>query len=126
MLLKGLRNALGMMIVFVSWLTQPKGMVRSEDEQAQAQAAVSGLFLYQLYACPFCVKTRRALRRLNVSLPIRDIAKNTEYRQELENKGGRVMVPCLRIEEGDEVRWLYQSNDIIRYLENRLLKEAVV
>jgi glutaredoxin len=120
MLLKALRNALGMMIVFVSWLTQPKAMVRSEEQQAQAQAAVNGLSLYQLYACPFCVKTRRALRRLNVSLPICDIAKNTEYRHELENKGGRVMVPCLRVEEGDDVRWLYQSKDIIAYLEQRL------
>jgi len=31
--------------------------------------------------------------------------------------GGKTQVPCLRIEQaGGEVEWMYESDDIIRYL----------
>lgn len=118
MLVKVLRNGLGMVIVFISWLTNPKPVKRVAAEQADAQAKAKGLALYQRYACPFCVKTRRAIHRLNVNIVIRDI-KNTVYRDELIAQGGRVMVPCLRIEEGGEVKWLYESNSIIQFLNTR-------
>jgi glutaredoxin len=120
MLVKALRNGLGIIIVFVSWLTQPKQVKRSEAEQVKVQALMQGLALYQLYACPFCVKTRRAIHRLNINIDIRDIGKQTSYRQELEQQGGRVKVPCLRIEEQGEVRWMYESGDIISYLDQRI------
>ncbi len=81
---------------------------------------MQGLSLYQLYACPFCVKTRRALHRLNVKVEVQDIGKNSEKRKELEVNGGRVKVPCLRIEENDTVRWMYESNEIIDYLKRRI------
>jgi glutathione S-transferase len=43
--------------------------------------------------------------------------KNDEqYRQELLEQGGKVKVPCLRIEQDGQVKWLYESNDIIAYL----------
>ena len=118
MLVKALRNGLGLIIVFISWLTKPKQIKRAESEQAQAQAKTVGLALYQLYACPFCVKTRRAIHRLNVDIELRDI-KHAAYREELSTQGGRVMVPCLRIEEAGEVKWLYESNDIIQFLDTR-------
>lgn len=117
MVVKALRNGLGLIIVFMSWLTNPKPMQRSEAEQAEVQEKIKGLALYQLYACPFCVKTRRALRRLNLNIETRDI-KHANYREGLATQGGRVMVPCLRIEQGGEVEWLYESKDIIRYLTN--------
>jgi glutaredoxin len=120
MLVKSLRNGLGMIIVFVSWLTQPKPIKRNEIDQAQAQEDTQGLALYQLYACPFCVKTRRAIHRLNITIEIRDIGKQASYRQELEQQGGRVKVPCLRIEEQGEVRWMYESSDIVSYLDQRV------
>ena len=120
MLVKALRNGLGMIIVFVSWLTLPKQIKRNEGDQVQAQESAQGLTLYQLYACPFCVKTRRAIHRLNITLEIRDIGKEPGYRQELEQQGGRVKVPCLRIEEQGEVRWMYESNDIISYLDQQV------
>jgi glutaredoxin len=118
MLVKALRNGLGLIIVFISWLTKPKQIKRAESEQAQAQANTEGLALYQLYACPFCVKTRRAIHKLNVNIELRDI-KHPAYREELSAQGGRVMVPCLRIEEAGEVKWLYESNDIIQFLNTR-------
>ena len=121
MLLKVLRNIVGMVIVVVDKVTRPRSIERTAEEQKKAQGAMQGLSLYQLYACPFCIKTRRALHRLNVQIDIRDIGKNHSYRTELAGEGGRVMVPCLRIEEKEGTHWLYESDDIIAYLEKRVL-----
>jgi len=42
------------------------------------------------------------------------------HREQLEMGGGKVKVPCLRIEQGDDIRWLYESDEIIRFLEMRV------
>ena len=42
-----------------------------------------------------------------------------ENRQLLIDQGGKGTVPCLRIEENDQVTWMYESSDIIDYLEKR-------
>jgi len=40
-----------------------------------------------------------------------------ENAQALIQGGGKTQVPCLRIEQSDgSVEWMYESNDIIRYL----------
>ncbi|PCK07694.1 MAG: glutaredoxin [Alteromonadaceae bacterium] len=118
MLLKLLREGLGRLIVFINWLTRPSPMQRSSDKQEHAEIATKGLSLYQFYACPFCVKTRRAIHRLNLPITYRNAQQNP-HREELELEGGRIKVPCLRIEEEGAVRWLYESNDIIKYLDSR-------
>jgi glutaredoxin len=120
MILKLTRNALGLIIVFFDWLSRPKPVQRTPEQQTKAQDSLTGHSLYQFFACPFCVKTRRAVHGLGVSLEARDINKQPQHRADLEAGGGRVKVPCLRIEEHDEVRWLYQSNDIIAYLKQRV------
>jgi len=120
MLVKALRNGLGLIIVGIDKITRPKAISRSAAEQAYAQQAVSGHTLYQLNACPFCVKTRRAIHQFNIDIPLKDIGKNKEYRNELENGGGRTMVPCLRIDENGSTRWMYESGDIIAYLQQRV------
>ena len=120
LILKGVRNGLGLIIVFFDWISRPKGIQRSEQEQASVQASMDGLSLYQFFACPFCTKTRRAIHKLNVNIEPRDINKNPEHRKDLEAGGGRVKVPCLRIEEKGEVRWLYESKEIVSFLESRL------
>jgi len=120
MVVKALRNGLGLIIVCVDKLTRPRGIKRTTRQQSQAQDAIKDLSLYQLYACPFCVKTRRAIHQLNVDIELRDIGKNPEHRQTLQDQGGKVMVPCLRIKEGSEVSWLYESDDIIAFLRQRL------
>ncbi len=80
---------------------------------------VPGLCLYQYRACPYCMIVRRAIERLGLRVELRDIRRNPHDREELISCGGRQMVPCLRIEEGDEVLWMYESRDIIRYLQAR-------
>jgi glutaredoxin len=120
LIIKGIRNGLGLIIVFVDWISRPKAAQRSAEEQVKAQAAVSEISLYQFFACPFCVKTRRAIHALNVDVESRDINKNLHFRTELQESAGKVKVPCLRIEENDEVRWMYESNDIIEFIQNKV------
>jgi len=117
--LKVTRNALGLVIVFINWLTRPKKTIRSESQQKSIQEAMKGISLYQFYACPFCVKTRRAIHQLNIDIELRDINKNPSHREQLEAATGKIKVPCLRIEQGDEVRWMHESDDIIEFLTMR-------
>ena len=58
-----------------------------------------------------------AMRSINIEL--RDIMNDELARQELLQGGGKAVVPCLRIKSGDSVDWLYESMDIIRYLDER-------
>jgi glutathione S-transferase len=73
--------------------------------------------LYYFATCPYCIKVRMALWKMRLDIPLRNIHKSAEYKQQLEEGGGKVQVPCLRIENGDEVSWMYESDDIILYLE---------
>lgn len=117
-LIKGLREGLGRVIVFGSFVTRPKAKRRDPGAQAKVDEQARGLALYQFYACPFCVKTRRVIHQLNVPIELRD-ASSGVYREELEREGGRVKVPCLRIDDSGSTRWLYESGDIIAYLNQR-------
>ncbi|WP_296265167.1 glutaredoxin family protein [Pseudomonas sp. UBA6562] len=119
MIVKALRVGLGQLIVFGDWISRPAKRKRDPAAQAQVEEQARDLALYQFHACPFCVKTRRALHRLNVPVALRDAKHDPQHRQALLEGGGRIKVPCLRIEEGNEVRWMYESNDIIAYLERR-------
>ena len=120
MLLRILRTALGYVVIFFDWITRGKGVVRSTEDQQKVQAALNGLSLYQHQACPFCTKTRRALHKLSATVEKRDIRKTPIYREQLAVGGGRVKVPCLRIEDGDDVRWMYESGAIIDYVSQRV------
>jgi len=124
MLLKVLREGIGHIIVLGSYLTRPRKLQRSKEAQSTVSKEVENLSLYQFYACPFCVRTRRAIHRLNIPIETRDAKTGSPYRQELEAGGGKVKVPCLRIDEGDRSTWMYESADIIRYLEDRFGEPA--
>lgn len=119
MLMKALRIGLGQLIVIGNRLTRPRQQHRSATAQAAVEQAAKGLALYQFNACPFCVKTRRALHRLNVPVELRDAQRNLQNRQTLLTEGGRIKVPCLRIDEGGKTRWMYESKVIIDYLDKR-------
>ncbi len=119
MIVKALREGLGRLIVLIDFLTRPRKLKRTQAEQQQVSSEIANLSLYQFYACPFCVKTRRAMHRLNLPISTRDASQGSEHRQELEQEGGKVKVPCLRIEEGGETTWMYDSKAIIAYLDDR-------
>ncbi|MEH8015737.1 glutathione S-transferase N-terminal domain-containing protein [Rheinheimera muenzenbergensis] len=101
-------------------LTTPKAIARNPAEQQQVDAACQQLALYQFAACPFCIKVRKQMARLGLNIEKRDAQHNQLHRNELEQSGGKVKVPCLRIETATgEVQWLYESADIIAYLQQR-------
>lgn len=113
-----IRWILGQIILLVNLLTLPKKPKLTAEQQANLTEKTQNLSLYQLNACPFCVKVRRAMRREGIDLELRNIKdKTTGYRDELIANGGKATVPCLRIEgTGEQVEWLYESSDIIEYL----------
>ncbi|WP_183142257.1 glutaredoxin [Pseudomonas cichorii] len=119
MFMKALRVGLGQLVIIADFITRPSRKKREPQAQAAVDQAARDLTLYQFHACPFCVKTRRTLRRLNVPVALRDAKNNENDRQTLLNEGGRIKVPCLRIQEGDKTTWMYESKVIIDYLDKR-------
>ena len=78
------------------------------------------LALYQFTTCPYCFVVRRALRRLGVEVALRDVSGVSTHRQALRAGGGIDQVPCLLIRGADgSERWMYESRDIVRYLNRR-------
>lgn len=124
MFLKAFRNGLGTVIAGLDCITRPKKQQRSVEAQARVDAAAADLQLYQFYGCPFCIKVRRTLHRLNVPVVCVDINKSPSDEQTLIQQGGKRQVPCLRITEQDgSVQWLYESKAIIDYLQTRFADE---
>jgi len=117
--IKALRVGLGQLVILVDFLTRPAKKKRTPQAQAAVEQSAQDLTLYQFNACPFCVKTRRTLRRLNVPVALRDAKNNEQDRQTLLNEGGKIKVPCLRIEEAGKTVWMYESKVIIDYLNQR-------
>ena len=114
-----LRNALGCVIVFFDLITRGRKLKRSAQAQQQVESQLASLALYQFFACPFCIKTRRKMYKLNLPIVKRSISKDSPYRDDLLQNGGKIQAPCLRIENQGEVTWLYESKAIISYLEQR-------
>lgn len=119
LLIKCIRNLLGGLIALIDLVTRGRKLKRSPEQQAKVNEETKQLSLYQFFACPFCIKTRRAIYKLNLPIEKRSASEGSSYREDLLVGGGRVKVPCLRIEENGNVEWLYESSDIIQYLEKR-------
>lgn len=100
-----------------NWLTQPKGVERPAAEQAAVDARTRDLALYHFPTCPFCLKTRRTLRRLSLDIELRNAQHDDAHRAALIAGGGKPQVPCLLIAAADgEASWLYDSGAINAYL----------
>ena len=117
--IRAIRNLLGLIMVALDLLTRGRKLQRTPSEQELVNEQLKELSLYQFFACPFCIKTRRAMHKLNLPIEMRDASQGSPYRAELLENGGKVTVPCLRIERQGKVEWMYESSDIIRYLEKR-------
>lgn len=117
-----IRLFVGPIILFLDRLTSPKGIQRTLDVQKKIDLETKRLALYQFMTCPFCIKVRRAIKRLSLSVELRDAQLDEKFKHELIQQGGMYQTPCLRIEKEDgSVQWLYESDDIIQYLDNRFL-----
>lgn len=95
-------------------------MQRSADAQAEVDQQTENMVLYHFQMCPFCVKTRRQIRRLALSIENRDARNDPQWNQELINDGGKYQVPCLKITASDgSVNWMYESTEINQYLDEK-------
>lgn len=114
-----IRNLLGGIIAFFDVITRGTKLKRSTEAQQRVNKDAEGLTLYQFFACPFCIKTRRAIYKMNLPILKRSASKGSPYRDELLQGGGKIQTPCLRIETAGEVEWLYDSSEIIKYMQQR-------
>lgn len=118
--MKLLRWIIGKIILFINVISLPKQGKRTNEEQSRVDKECENLTLYQFQACPFCIKVRRQIHRLNLKLSLADAKNDPNAREELLSGGGKLKVPCLKIESSEnEVRWMYESSDINQYLEQR-------
>lgn len=117
---KPVRWFLGQIIIFIDWLTRPKPVQRSVEIQGEIDEQTEDMVLYQFKQCPFCVKTRRTMRRLALNIEKRDARNDPKWNQELINDGGKYQVPCLKITTADgSIEWMYESTVINSYLNER-------
>lgn len=114
-----IRNLLGGIIAFFDVITRGSKLKRTKENQQQLEKELQEFTLYQFFACPFCIKTRRAMYKMNLPIVKRNVSKGSPYREELLQGGGKVQTPCLRIESATGTTWLYESSEIIDYLRQR-------
>ena len=120
-----IRFILGKLILLFNWVLSPRTIARNPEAQAAIDKQTATLALYQYEACPFCVKVRRSMKRQGLNIETRDVKRSDSAREELLAGGGDLKVPCLRIEKGPgEVDWMYESREIINYLQSRFGAQA--
>jgi glutaredoxin len=115
-----IRWPLGQLVIFADWITRPPLPEMSAARRAELDALTASLKMYQFGQCPFCVKTRRTIRRLGLNIELRDARNDPRWNRELIDEGGRYQVPCLRLLHADgSSAWMYGSQTIIDYLRQR-------
>ncbi|MGR6859132.1 glutaredoxin [uncultured Aliivibrio sp.] len=117
--MKLIRFVLGKVILGLDCVFSPSGVKRASEKQAEIDVETANYSLYQFEACPFCVKVRRTIKRQSLKIELRDAKNNEQHRSELLAGGGRVKVPCLRIDKEGETTWMYESSDIMTFLEQK-------
>ena len=84
--------------------------------------------LYQMEVSPYCKKVVKYLVKNNLGLELKDILESKAAYEELMLGGKKDQVPCLHIRTSasstSEDRWLYESKEIIRYLETTRVSPA--
>jgi len=117
---KGLRLVLKPMMLVWAKLAMPKGIARSASDQQKIEAECAKLALYHFSTCPFCIKVRHEMARLSLPISLREAQHDTKNREDLLQGGGKVQTPCLHIvDEQGKTQWMYESSDIINYLQRR-------
>ncbi len=84
----------------------------------QSSAAGTQYSLYYYDSCPFCARVLRSLKGLKVEVKLCNTMSDPKHRNALQKATGRSTVPCLRIETGSESKWMFESMDIMRFLQS--------
>lgn len=88
--------------------------LQGESEIPTFQVKSETLTLYYTPKCPYCKPVVAKIREKNIPVTLKNVSNNNAYYQELVNVGGKAQVPCLVING----RAMYESNDILNYLDN--------
>lgn len=120
-MMKIIRIVLGFVLVTLDKLFSPRPLKITEDQKQSILNNSKSLELFEFNACPFCIKVRRFMKKNNINIDLKDAKNNMEQRNELLNNGGKIQVPCLKISKNESTQWLYESSDIIKYLEKEVL-----
>ena len=72
-----IRFLVGKLLLLINFLTWPKPLERETSKQEEVEAQLKNYSLYQFNACPFCIKVRRVMRKLDLPIELKD-AKNDE------------------------------------------------
>ena len=94
---------------------------RSAAEQSEVDTQTAAMALYHYDGCYFSAKVKKAITVLKLKIELRDILANTKHGEILLKHGGKTTVPCLYLGETNERpdTWMYESDDIIRYLREK-------
>lgn len=105
--------------IFNFLLGQKQMISRSTEEQTRVDQETKQLSLYHYDGCPFCIRVRNEIERLNLNIELRNTLSDSQHNQDLMEGGGKRTVPCLRIETENSPEWMYESGDIAQYLNSR-------
>lgn len=111
------------MMLGMAWLATPAMAATPVTHDAKVQTASiakdAPLVLYYRDDCPYCWNVMSYLNDQHRELPMKEINSSEAISNELIIGGGKRQVPCLRIREnnGNKITWLYQSAEIIKYLD---------
>ncbi|MEM7099445.1 MAG: glutaredoxin [Pseudomonadota bacterium] len=86
---------------------------------AETSQQVESYQLFKTDWCGFCFRVRRFIDKHDIELPLRDINQDQDAFRELLSATNRTTVPCLRIQKGEDVEWMFESMDIIEFLAQR-------
>lgn len=77
------------------------------------------LALYHYSGCPFCMMVDRVVDQLGLGPDVErhDILRDPAAREQLIDATGRQTVPVLKVGEGADARWMPESRDIMRWLQ---------
>lgn len=122
---KGVRLGLAPVMIARDRFGRPEPVTRTPRAQAEVDQACEQLSLYQFRTCPFCIKVRHEIHRLALPITLRDTQHDQTHRDALKAGGGRVKVPCLRIDrDNGQTEWMYESDAIKDYLQKRFEPET--
>jgi len=114
--MKLIRWILGRIIIFLDMIFSPKSIIRETKQQNHINKITKSYQLYQYNACPFCVKVRRFFKKKSLNINLID-AKQENHKKYLIKNGGKLKVPCLKVELGNKQnKWIYESDEIIEFL----------
>ena len=87
----------------------------SSSRVAARKQTLTSITLYNMEGSPYCRKVREALCELDLESVVRNLPKGSPKRAQLQDIGGKVQVPY--IVDPNSGRSLYESDDIVAYLE---------